>query len=577
MKLIRLFSDDNSFREITFHGGINLICGEKSVDDSGNITSNKQNGVGKSLAIELINFCLLKKSDYSRVSEIPDEILSHDSFVNLHFQHNDKNYIISRNKSGKIKIKDDKSDFVNYKNQEDAMKELNNIFNFTGLPISVREYINFVIKEENYNYRDFAEYFKSNYADILKIHFYFFGLPITPLNIIKQLFEKCEHALATLRKINKDLKSRDLDINKLKAFKNELQTQIEEAENGLEYHDVIKNIENESDQIVPKENELNSLLMKKKQYQIELLEITDFAQIFSDDFYIDDKDIEVVFNKYKKGLGSFIKKDLKSLKAFKEQILEFKTNLLVERKSNLVKNILEIDQKIADKQNDINLYYKDIVDTKSSNLVKNLRIYKQKYSKLEKYISDIVAYEEAEMQKEDSKSEFNENIKEIITVWRNTEENRDSFKKTFTDIHKSIMGSSECNFDIKIQNTFKIKSFFTFDVFVEGQGSKGVNQMQSVIYDISLLNNEYTSVKHLGMIVHDNLIFGSVDKDSSIKTLNYLSSLDPNNYQYIATVNKDDFSYKELENYFNFDKDESVVIELTRELPLFPLWKMSIK
>ena len=65
LRINKLYSIPESFEPVSFDSGINIILGEKDV------SSNKTNGVGKTLLIEFINFCLLKEFKSSRVSKIP--------------------------------------------------------------------------------------------------------------------------------------------------------------------------------------------------------------------------------------------------------------------------------------------------------------------------------------------------------------------------------------------------------------------------------------------------------------------------------------------------------------------------
>ena len=52
--------------------------------------------------------------------------------------------------------------------------------------------------------------------------------------------------------------------------------------------------------------------------------------------------------------------------------------------------------------------------------------------------------------------------------------------------------------------------------------------------------------------------------------MNYIhENFDPNDLQYIATVNMDEFNYAELQDDFKYDVKDDVIIELTREDPLF--------
>lgn len=572
LKLIKLYSTENLFQEVKFESGINLICGEKSVTNEGSVESDKQNGVGKSYVIDLINFCLLKKQNESKVASIPEEYLPNESFVYLHFVFNDKNYIFGRNKKDEVKIKIENNDFKSYEIGV-ATKELTRILSLEDSLLSARNYLNFSIKEEDYSYKDFVKLYTSNYSDLLKVHFYFFDIPVGILNSIKSAFKKNKDATNSIRNIKNDLEKRNLNIDEIRALQNQIRADIEKAEEELDYHELTEKIKDESDSISQKENNLNNLLLKRKGLQIQLVEINNFTKNYNEDFYIDDIEIKEVFNKYKKGLGDLITKDFQELQKFRDQILDFKGQLLKEKKKRLLEEIEKIELNIEDLQNEIEIRYGNITSKKKSNFSKGLVIYKQKFSELQKYSSSIEEYDKQEEKKDESRRLFNERIDDLKKIENQIRTVKSSFKDTFVNIHNQIMGNSHSNFDFSFKPIFMAESFFKFNVVVFGQGSKGVNQMRAVIYDLALLINEKTSEKNLKCIIHDNLIFGSVDKDSSISTLNFLSNLDSNTFQYIATVNKDDFSYLELEPKFRFKVKEYVRIELTKSKPLFPNWK----
>jgi uncharacterized protein YydD (DUF2326 family) len=571
-KLIKLYSNDNLFKEISFKDGINLICGERSVNDEGSVESDKQNGVGKSYVIDLINFCLLKRQNESKVSDIPDEHLPKDSYVYLHFSFNNRNYIFARNKNNDVKIKIESNDFKQYEFGV-AGKELTRILNFSDSLLSARDYINFIIKEEDYNYKDFVKLYTSNYTDLLKIHFYFFGLPVIALNAIKTSFKKNKEATTSIRNIKKELDKKNLNIDEIRALQNQIKSDIEKAEKELNYDELTQKIKDESDSISEKEDKLNDLIIKRKGLQIQLVEINNFASNYNEDFYIDDTEIKEIFEKYKKGLGVLIEKDFKELQNFRNQILDYKDQLLKEKRILLIQEIEKIDSNIRDLHTEIQERYSNITSKKKSNFSKGLIIYKQKFSELQKHSSSIDEFEKQEEIKDESRKTFNEKIDSMKDLEQQVKEIKSSFQKTFVKIHEQIMGNSHSSFDFSFKPIFMVESFFQFSVVVFGQGSKGVNQMRAVIYDLSLLLNEHTKKKHLGFVIHDNLIFGSVDKDSSISTLNFLSEINADKFQYIATVNKDDFDYSELESKFTFKVKECVRIELTKSSPLFPNWK----
>ncbi len=572
LRFIKLYSLDNSFQEVSFKDGINLICGEKSINVEGVVESDKQNGVGKSLVIELINFCLLKRDSESRVTEIPEEHLSPDSFVYLHFQLYGKDYIIGRNKKNEIKIKFSDSEFKSYEFGV-ASKELTRILSFKDPLLSARDYFNFIIKEEDYSYREFIKLYKSSYADLLKIHFYFFAIPIKALNVIKNSLKKNQEATAAIRNIIKDLEKKNLNFDEIKALQNQIKSEIQKAEQAIDYNEITDEIKKEAELLSIKEEELNGVILRKKNLQIQLIEIDNFASNYNEDFYIDDSEIKDVFEKFKSGLGEFIVKDLSELKKFRDQVIEFKSQLLLQKRKRLAEEIEKLDQNITELKNIIIEKHGNLTSKKSSNFSKGLIIYKKKYAELQKYSSFIDEHERREKEKYESRKDFNEEIDLLKKIEAEVKQIKTSFQENFVKIHNEIMGNSQASFDFEFKPKFSPEGFFEFNPQVHGQGSKGVNQMRAVIYDLALLLNANTNSRHLKSIIHDNLIFGSVDKDSSINTLNFISQFDEHAFQYIATVNKDDFNYSELEEKFTFDTKKQVIIELTKAKPLFPDWK----
>lgn len=90
LRIRKLYSEPPVFDPIVFEDGINLILGETT---EGNV---KTNGVGKSMAVEFINYGLLKRHEDSRVSLIPNETLPYGTLIFLDFEINGKNITTKR-------------------------------------------------------------------------------------------------------------------------------------------------------------------------------------------------------------------------------------------------------------------------------------------------------------------------------------------------------------------------------------------------------------------------------------------------------------------------------------------------
>ncbi|CAI9122115.1 hypothetical protein [Brytella acorum] len=90
MRIKRLYTEPHTIDPIEFHEGVNIIVGERDE------TSVKNNGVGKSMCIEFLNFALLKKKSESRVSKIPPQSLKPDTFICVDFKLHGIDYTIKR-------------------------------------------------------------------------------------------------------------------------------------------------------------------------------------------------------------------------------------------------------------------------------------------------------------------------------------------------------------------------------------------------------------------------------------------------------------------------------------------------
>jgi hypothetical protein len=128
-------------------------------------------------------------------------------------------------------------------------------------------------------------------------------------------------------------------------------------------------------------------------------------------------------------------------------------------------------------------------------------------------------------------------------------------------MHNYIAGNKRCQFDINISES--LANFVEFSYRVRLDGSSGVNRIKTLIYDVLLMTNGYTAQRHPGFLIHDN-VFASSGLDDRVKTLNYLHKLSKTKkFQYILTINQDEF-YSAVDE-FDFDYTKAKKVELTRD------------
>lgn len=90
IRLRKLYTFPEVTKTVVFEDGLNFILGERTE------SSNKTNGVGKSMCIEFINFCLLRKESGSRVLKIPKTTLPPETQILLDIEINSRPVTIIR-------------------------------------------------------------------------------------------------------------------------------------------------------------------------------------------------------------------------------------------------------------------------------------------------------------------------------------------------------------------------------------------------------------------------------------------------------------------------------------------------
>src|SRR5690606_37937232 len=164
IKLIKLYSEPKVFEPINFSDGVNIILGEKF--DEATTNGRKTIGVGKSLSIEFINFCLLKKYSDSRLQLIPKEILNVTVLIKLDLEIGNNQLTIVRNRKEQdqpVIIKENKE--TKFESIDDAQQYLSDLIyknNTLQVVPSFRELLSPLIRDERSEFNNILESFDIN-------------------------------------------------------------------------------------------------------------------------------------------------------------------------------------------------------------------------------------------------------------------------------------------------------------------------------------------------------------------------------------------------------------------------------
>jgi len=86
--------DGYTFEPITFERGLNVILGASSLDIKTSTQTRKMNGVGKSMLIQMIEYCLLNDLSKNRLSKLPIDLMDERTRFCLDIEYEDSSHQI---------------------------------------------------------------------------------------------------------------------------------------------------------------------------------------------------------------------------------------------------------------------------------------------------------------------------------------------------------------------------------------------------------------------------------------------------------------------------------------------------
>lgn len=571
IKLQKLYSKPEIFKPIFFESGINLILGEKVSEDKALTHKDKKtNGVGKSMCVEFINFCLLKEESKSRVSQIPLDKISHSTTIKLDLIIGDVKLTISRNLAEPDKPVIDLADnSISFLSIDDATGYLDTLFkrslvDSTSESPSFRELMGPLIRDERSNFQDIVNCYdlkqKVPYADQAKTHLYFFGLDPSSITELKKLNKKIEERAKTYsylkNKLTEDGKKKIKDI---KAELNAVEGELKKAEVSLNKFESDPMFQLNQNALVSLESNIDLLRQRQIVLKTEIRRI----ELLPKMEHIDLADIEIVFNRFKDGLGGLVVSSLDQVISFKKKIESYQTTLTDNKLKDLRR---ELSQSLVDLR-DLDLKRSQLLSgLDNSGLLKDLKnsftLYNKRKEEISASITNLANYETAEREidnlktkKSNTLSVLNSNLFESSAVIK-------FFEKTLIGIHEYIMGNSGVSFSI---DAVSGKDIVELDLRIDDDGSHSVDRTKIFIYDTGLMFNEFTMKKHPQFLIHDNIF--DVDQDTLVRSLNYLAEQEEKGYefQYILTLNRDKISMEEQRNEINLDIDKHTRASFTRQ------------
>lgn len=533
MLIIRkLYTIPEVVTPIHFQEGVNLILGEK--DDS----SDKRNGVGKSICIEFINFAFLKRKSDSRVALIPKAVLPENTQICIDFDINGIAYTISRSISDAERPVITENGITTYFQKiDDATNYLTEkVFANSELPYpSFRVMLGPLIRDERSEFKSLINCYdtKLRIAENYAPHLYLLGINIELYEKIKQHINDLDQIGSDISRIRENVKLiRQKGIDDARADLNELDDEVRSIEQSIDKLENLTGYEIVRNEILQLEAKIEGKRREKGIIKQQLLKLKPVSQKVD----IEPSEIAEFYEQLKSGLGSLLLKNLNEVISFKERIDDFQNKLIRERREKLLKEIESLDKDLS--QLDIE-YSQNLSVINQKGELKNLKqtyaAYAEKMDQLSQLRSFVTRYDQLERNKQKAKASKELDLLKLQSEIQNQENTIESFEKTILSIHEYIQGNKQASFIVKHTNKKQIVEII---MRIDSDGSHSVEREKVFIYDIALLLNESTRKRHLGFLIHDNIF--DVDQDTLLKSLKFIDEKASfGGYQYILTINSD--------------------------------------
>ena len=533
MRIKRLYTEPDKIDPIVFEAGVNVILGESDQ------TSSKNNGVGKSLCVEFLNFALLKKKNDSRVNKIPRECFNPGTFICVDFVLNGENITIKRSLEAsehpRVFLNGHETRFAKLEDATDFLASKMFAAAFDGA-VGFREILGPLIRDERSEFKSIIACFdtKSRVPDNYAPHLMLLGIDpglYREIGIIQKEVDNISAEEGRIRDSvkmvrQKDLKDARSDLNALDEEVEKIRESIDALENEPAF-DIVK------DEVLSIEQKMAELRQRK---EVLLRGVTRLAPLAVEP-KIDVDEIQEFYNQLRAGLGTGIVRDLREVLQFKSKIQLFQRHLLSEKSKTLDVEIRSLNKLLAELDR---RYAKLLAVLDQKGQLRNLRqtyaSYQAKSNELGQLKSFIDRVDQLRIDRQTKKTEIESERLKLQGSITTASDRLRSFEQTILRIHQFIQGNRKASFEVR---TTTRKNIVDIVLRIDDDGGHSVEREKVFIYDIALLLNDFSKIRHPGLLVHDNIF--DVDNDTLHKSLEFLLTRTEfeDDQQYIVTLNVD--------------------------------------
>lgn len=560
MQLLSLRANKESFHPVIFKDGVNIIVG-KQVAPLDENDGNTYNGVGKSLTLHLIHFCLGSNKIDSLGVHLPGWEFT------LRFKIDEKEYYATRSTERQNVI-----DFSGeeYTPKKLRLKMLELCFGLIDSPANMTWTTLFsrFVRRFRACYATFDTFVtkESDYSKILN-NCYLLGIDTELIVRKKELREQQSLASTTEKAIKKDplfkqyyLGKSDaaLDATDLEYRINELEKEISEFKVSNNYHELEKEADEKS--------------YEKKRLENKRILISNYIKNIEDSLKetneVKEEKLLKVYEAAQVEIPQMVKKNL-------DEVLKFHDELLTSRNTRLRKELNKqrdelkaIDENIETlgRRMDELLCFLDSHGALEEYvaLTKQLNALNNELNRIQEYQKILKAYKDNELR---IKAELIEQDKETEEYIEAEEEYLKKLRNQYWNYAKKFYPKKRSGLVIN-NNSGENMLRFNLDARIEDDSSDGVNEVRMFCFDLLLLNCKKSKMRFLA---HDSRLFANMDprqRETLFRIVN--ETCVDNNLQYICSINEDALlSFQSLMTVDEYEQyvNDNIILELNDDAP----------
>ena len=569
MKLLSLTANNPAFHSIFFKDGINIIVGKQVAPHTEN-DANTYNGVGKSLILHLIHFCLGSNKIDSFATQ-----LSGWEFT-LKFEINGKEYVTTRSTDEQNKIV-----FCGQKISVSVARQklLQLCFQITDAPKSLTWSTLFSRFARRYrlSYSAFDSFVpqESDYSKILN-NCYLLGIDIDLIVSKKDLRDRQIAAKNTEKALKKDPLFRQyylgkndasLDVADLEYRIAELEKEISQFKISNDYHELEKEADEKSYQKKRLENQ-RSLISSY---------IKNIEEAFNETTQVTEEKLLEVYDAAKIEIPEMVKRNLDDVLQFHSGLLQTRNMRLKKELSKQQQQLNRIDEQISilGKRMDELLFYLNSHGALEEYvaLTKHLSSLNNELNRIQEYQKILKVYKDTE-----------QNIKEaLLSEDKQTDEYLIELESYLADLRKMFWNYAK-RFYPKKKSGLVLKNNsgenmlrYTLEARIEDDSSDGVNEVRIFCFDLLILVCKKSNIR---FIMHDSRLFANMDprqRETLFRIANDVCV--EKEYQYICSINEDAIlSFKSLMSSEDYSQiiTNNIILELNDDAPESKLLGMQI-